>query len=221
MNYQIRCVVGTIATVFFIGFAHAASDVKRDTDKDVIWQAGVDGVEIEWDSDGTFKRIYSMFYQPVNFPDRRGINKSQIIAEEKAKAAIVRFMDQEVSSKRFVEQVDKDIETAARSQSEAGDNWNKENHRLMTESLTELTQSSASGRLRGVIALEKGYDEARQEAWVKVGISKKSMLAAQGLSEAVAANKSSETKSASNETSSRQSNLRQASEVRRSNQADW
>ena len=66
-----------------------------------VWSAGVDGVEIEWNQDGSVKRISSRYDQPVEFADRRGIHKAQIIAEEKAKAAIIRFINQDVSSERF------------------------------------------------------------------------------------------------------------------------
>ena len=207
---------------FFLIFAFTlclslqAGEIKRDTDKDVLWQAGIDGVEIEWAPDGTFNRIYSAFYQPVRFPDRSGISKAYIIAEEKAKAAIVRFMNQNASSSRLVEQVDTDSESATRTQNGNGDAISKETKRKMVETLTEITSSYASGNLRGVIILEKGYDEIKGEAWVKVGISKKTMRAADGLSKATS-KPTPETQPAPN-TGGR---MRQESEVKKSGQKDW
>ena len=48
----------------------------QSNDSGTIWQAGIDGVEIEWGPDGSFSRIYSRFSQPVEVGDRRGILKS-------------------------------------------------------------------------------------------------------------------------------------------------
>lgn len=31
------------------------------SDSSIVWQAGIDGVEIEWAPDGSFNRIYSRF----------------------------------------------------------------------------------------------------------------------------------------------------------------
>ncbi len=85
-----------------------AGDATIQNDGSVTWQAGVDGVEIEWNADGSVRRIYSRYGTPVEFPDRRGIAKAQIIAEEKAKANIVRIMSQGISSARIVGEIQTD-----------------------------------------------------------------------------------------------------------------
>ena len=127
-------------------------------------------MEIEWASDGSFNRIYSRFSQPVNFPDRQGINKAQIIAEEKAKAAIIRFMDQQVASARVVTEVQNDVGQATLSRgTKQEENVQKTSQRQMIESLSEITSSASAGKLRGVIVLERGYDQKEEVAWVKVG----------------------------------------------------
>lgn len=206
--------------LLFSTLATNAGQIIRDSDSDLIWKAGVDGVEIEWAPSGGFKRIYSAHYQPVNIPDRRGISKAQIIAEEKAKAAIVRFMDQQVSSSRLVTQIDSDIEAATVSRDANGESWTKENRRKMVEDVTEVTGSYAAGRLRGVITLEKGYDEAKSEAWVKVGISQKTMAAAQDLDDAISAAPMA-AKAGKKSEAGGTAAMRQPSEVRRSAQKDW
>jgi len=142
-----------------------------------LWRAGIDGVEVEWDKDGSVRRISSQISQPVQFPDKRGIRKAQTIAEEKAKAAIIRWLKQDSFSTRVVTEIDQDLETASRERSGEGDTWSKTNQRQMVENLTEVVGSFAKGSLRGVMILEKGYDEANEEAWVKVGISRKSIKA--------------------------------------------
>ena len=163
-----------------------AGEVTSNTDGTTVWQAGIDGVEIEWAPDGSFNRIYSRFSQPVNFPDRQGISKGQIIAEEKAKAAIIRFMQQSVASARVVAEVQNDMNQATRTK---GTNQNediqKTSQRQMLESLSEVTSSVAAGKLRGVIVLERGYDKKEEVAWVKVGISKRTMGTAAALGDAL------------------------------------
>jgi len=153
-----------------------AGDVVQAEDSRV-WRAGIDGVEVEWSTDGSVRRISSQISQPVQFPDRRGIRKAQTIAEEKAKAAIIRWIKQESFSSRVVTEIDQDLETASRERSGEGESWSKTNQRQMVENLTEVVGSFAKGSLRGVMILEKGYDEDKEEAWVKVGISKKSIAA--------------------------------------------
>jgi hypothetical protein len=101
-------------------------------------------------------------------------------------------MSQNVSSIKLVEQVDTDSEAATRLQDGSRDAITKETKRKMVETLTEITSSYAAGKLRGVIILEKGYDEKKGEVWVKVGISKKTMNAAQGLSVGIAKSSKSE-----------------------------
>ncbi len=194
-----------------------ASKVTVDSDKDIVWQAGVDGVEIEWAPDGSFKRVYSLFYSPVRFPDRAGISKAQMIAEENAKANIVRFIKQNTSDERLITQVDTDTDSAVRSQNQAGDSISKETKRTMISTLTQTTRSFASNDLRGVITLEKGYDQKREEVWVKVGISTKTMNAAQSLSNAI----STPSSDSQGRNVNSGNNLRQDSEVRKTNQKDW
>ena len=159
-----------------------AGDVSVKDDGTTTWQAGVDGVEIEWNADGSVKRIYSRYSTPVEFPDRRGIATAQIIAEEKAKAGIVRFIKQSVSSARVVAEVEADINKATQNrQTGSPAQVTKVDQRQLIQSLTEVTASFASGSLTGVIVLEKGYDKKTQEAWVVVGISQKTMKAAKAV----------------------------------------
>ena len=175
----------------------------------VLWQAGIDGVEIEFGPNGSFLRIYSKASQPVRFPDRQGIVKAQMIAEEKAKAAIVRFIEQDSLSVRVVAQVETDFEQATRKQrTSKEDQMSKINKRTLIENLTEVTTSVASGRLRGVIILERGYDEKSEEVWVKVGIGRQSLNAARELDGAI-------------QEPSVTNSPRPGSEVQRSRQKDW
>jgi hypothetical protein len=211
----IRFIAATaFALLAGVGGASAGS-VNERPDGDTVWQAGVDGVEVEWNEDGSVKRISSRFSTPVEFGDRRGISKAQIIAEEKAKAAIVRFLEQSVSSTRVTAEMQNDLNHATQER-QTGEKATvkKVDQRVMMESLTEVTTSFASGKLRGVIILEKGYDDKTDEAWVVVGISEKTIKAASGIKAM-----SQEQKPAQADGPDRLG--RQPSEVRRSNQKDW
>ncbi len=192
-----------------------AGEANLKDDGSVTWQAGVDGVEIEWNPNGSVKRIYSRYSTPVEFADRRGIAKAQIIAEEKAKAGIIRFMQQSVASTRVVAEVQSDVNKATQTRaSGTAAAVRKTDERTLIEALTEITASFAAGSLRGVIVLEKGYDQKNEEAWVVVGISDKTLKAARGVGKMISDPSSANT--------SGPDGLRtQPSEVRRSNQKGW
>ena len=143
-----------------------------------------------------------------------------MIAEENAKGNIVRFIKQNSSSDRLVTQIDTDTDTAIRTKSEAGDAISKETKRMMISTVTQATRSFASNDMRGVILLEKGYDQKKEEAWVKVGISLKTMNAAQSLSNAISA-PSTGSPIEGSKSSGSPTDLRQDSEIRKSNQKDW
>jgi hypothetical protein len=127
-----------------------------------------DGLDVEFDAQGNWNKVYSTYHQPVDFPDRRGIKKSQVIAEEKAKAQIVRHMGEMVSSERIIEELDVTLQTAERTQgSGAKDKLTKTTQRTMKDSLQEFTRSYAQKTLSGVTVFETGYDSDAEEAWVK------------------------------------------------------
>jgi hypothetical protein len=190
-----------------------------------VWQAGIDGVEIEWGPDGSFNRIYSRYSQPVAIPDRQGISKAQIIAEEKAKAAIIRFMNQEVASARVVAEIQNDMnQTISTKDADKASAITKTSQRQMIENLTEVTSSAAAGKLRGVIVLERGYDEKEEVAWVKVGISQKTMHASQSLQDALRgkSNPSAGPSSQGGPATPNSGGVRApGSEIQRSPQKDW
>ncbi len=201
-------------TLLFSPALSSAGDAKLQNDGSLTWQAGVDGVEIEWNPDGSIRRIYSKYATPVEVGDRRGIAKAQIIAEEKAKANIVRFMSQGVAASRIVAEIQVDVNKATQERQKGSATLRKVDERTLTESLTEITGSFAAGTLRGVIVLEKGYDDKAGEAWVAVGVSEKTIRASRGI-ENMTRNSAPE---GAREVPGR---LGQPGEVRRSRQSDW
>jgi hypothetical protein len=188
----------------------SAGEASIQNDGSTTWQAGVDGIEIDWMPNGSVKRISSKYATPVEFADRRGIYKAQVIAEEKAKAAIIRFVKQNLTSTRVVAEIQSDINSATQQRASGGvPQITKTDSRSLAESLTEVTTSFASGALTGVIILEKGYDAQREEAWVVVGLSDKTIQAAQGVNTMTSPRSPS-------------GGIRtQPGDVRRSNQKNW
>lgn len=206
--------LGAVASVLFSAPSWGG-DVSIQKDGATTWQAGVDGVEIEWKPDGSIKRLYSRYGQTVEFGDRRGISTAQIIAEEKAKGSIVRFMNQAVTSNRLVTEVEADLNKATQErQTGTAAKVTKVDQRTLVTALAEVTGSFAAGQLKGVIVLEKGYDEKTHEAWVVVGISDKTIKAAQGVQRML-------TDSPGDPHVGSDSTGTQPSEVRKSNQKDF
>ena len=157
--------------------SHAQSIEKAEDG--MTWQAGVDGVKIDFDNAQHVRRIYSKVAQAVTIADRRGIQTATVIAEEKAKANIIRFLRQDVVSGRAVTEVDATLSQSVQKSGTAGDGISTIDQRNIVQGLTEFTGSVSSGTLNGVVVLESGFDSRNKEAWVVAGISDKTMAAAQ------------------------------------------
>ncbi|WP_396272050.1 hypothetical protein [Hyphomonas sp.] len=155
-----------------VAFAPA---VAAQTD---VFELPLQGIQIESGANGEWERIYATGVQPVEFPDRRGITTAQRIAEQRAKAEIVKFFDQEMSAETIVSEMEATTQVSTRQLGSSGESFGKESQRVLATSLSEVLRSYSSSTLRGVMVLESGYDEASEEAWVKVGISRGSLAMA-------------------------------------------
>lgn len=208
-----RCAkLASLAAVLGCGNTFAG-DAQINTDGSMVWQAGVDGVVIEWGPDGNFQRVYASYTQPVSVPNAHGIRTAKKVAEERAKAQIVRFMEQDLTDTRVTETVTEDVQ---KSIAAAGAIVSEQASNQVINSFTEVTRSSAMGQLRGVIVLEEGYDESTKEAWVKVGLSSRTMRAAQSVRDAI-----QETAPQARDHGTPQSPTGERSHVRRTQQEDW
>ncbi len=210
-----------IAALVFAGFcafSQAQTVAKIEGGNQAVVADDGLGVELKFDANGQLLSIKSTFFHPVDFPDRRGINKAYIIAEEKAKANIARYMRQVSSSTRTVREVDDSLSKATRNSSGEGTSWSKENTRKVIESLEEVTGSSAQAVLQGVRILERSYDEKSEEAKVVVGINRQSRAGAAQLEQSMnSSNSGSKPNSTSGEA---QAFPAQPSERRRAADAD-
>jgi hypothetical protein len=150
------------------------------------------GVEVKFDNDGKLINAVSTFHEPVNFPDRSGINKAYIIAEEKAKGQLARFISQEVTSSRTVEMIDVEISKAERNRTAGASKWSKDDVREIRNTLSEISSSHAREVLKGVRVLKRYYDEKKEEVVVTIGISQKSTSASGQLKDSMSSQSSSD-----------------------------
>src|SRR5439155_22617388 len=93
------------------------------------------------------------------------------------------------------------------------DGISKEAQRKLATSLTEIMRSYSKGNLRGLTVLEVGYDEKREEAWVRVGLSRETMGIARSIQAAIQGHHSVANGTAT-ATGTREQVVRQPTEVR-------
>jgi len=166
-------IAGLLIALMSVAPASMLAQASQQAEPDESFLMPLDGLEIEFAESGDWVRIYSTYRQPVAFPDRAGLRKAYTIAGEKGKAQIIRFFKERVTSKRLIEEVSRESQNAVRSQKDGQQSVSRETQREMVESIKEFTESYSEGMLRGVTVLEQGYDEAAEEVWVKIGISRR------------------------------------------------
>ncbi len=178
-----RCIF-TLILVGLCSTSQSGVSLIKPANQAVVADDGL-GVELKFDANGQLLSLKSTFFQPVDFPDRRGINKAYIIAEEKAKANIARYLRQVSTSERTLREVDESLSNASRNSSVEGTSWTKENTRKVLESLEEVTGSRAQAVLKGVRIIERAYDERSVEVKVVVGINRQSVAGAEQLDQSM------------------------------------
>lgn len=184
MSIPLRLVAGYVGALLLASAITTtqAGQLSGGAGQSTVYAPGIDGIEFELDPQtGTIRRLYSRHVQAVLVGDRVGINKAYVMAEEKAKAAIVRFMGQTSTSVRKTTEILADVQNLSSNAGPAGGGLSSSVQRKFDENLHELTGSFAAGRLVGVTVLGRGYDERRAEVWVEVGISEKSIAVANGI----------------------------------------
>jgi hypothetical protein len=182
LSFYKKLLIGVMLMIA-ISLAATAGEVERANDGGSVWQAGIDGPKVETNPDGSFRRIYARVTHSVEFPDRKGILKAQDIAETKAKAEIMKFLTGPyVTSGKFITELSSDISSASRTRSNGADEISKVNQREMIEQVRKITTEVSSGSIPGgIVILERGYDRKEEVAWVEVGISERTMRAAQSV----------------------------------------
>ena len=139
--------------------AITAASASYADDDSLCGDAGLGGVSV----DGEKQRMTSVYYQAVKFPDRSGIRKAVIIAEERAKGEMVRYFSQNQSTMRTIEETDSESEEATRLVDENGSVMNRSITRAQAAVLTQVDASFASGDLSGMMKIEESYDSDAEE----------------------------------------------------------
>lgn len=136
-----------------------------------------EGVWLLFDTEGGFEMLVSTYKQPVNSDSKSEMRKARTIARENAKAAILKFLQNYVSSDTYSETINVEIEQFIEMSS--GDDAVVEMDIAsdVTTSLTNIVQSNAAGNLRGIETISEVYDETFGEVLVTVAISERSIAA--------------------------------------------
>ncbi len=153
------------------------------------YQMPARGIRIETNPNGAWQRIYATGRQPVGSTDRRAITLAQRIAEQRAKAQIVDFLNQDVSHEVLVRELDSSTSSGQSTEPASASPSTPAPTRALVSSLEETIRSVSRGTLRGVVVLGSGYDERTEEAWVEVGITQPGLGIARSVEEASPARK--------------------------------
>lgn len=135
------------------------------------------GVTYELNEQGEFKNIRSTAEADLEFGDRKDIRTATQKAQLRAKANIAKFLNERITSDEVVENITNTI-THTTGQS-------KEAVRDTVETHTETIKNSAEAWLKGAIVLKTDVNKDEKYVQVEMGISEKTMKAADGLNGAL------------------------------------
>ena len=165
-----RILFYTVALIsaFFTTAAYGESDTYCGAD-------GLSGISV----DSERKLLVAVYYQAVLFPDKSGIRRAAIVAEERAKSEIIRYFDAYQTTSRKISETDSSSQSATRIVDENGQTTNREITREQSMVLDQVDRSMAVGNLRGLQKIEESYDADGEEICVAMAFSAKSNEAAQ------------------------------------------
>jgi hypothetical protein len=168
---QQRTHMKTFAALLLAAANIAVAHAQQPT---VTFELPVQGITVEAGPDGRFDRLYATGVAPVDFNDRRGIAAGQRLAELRAKAELIKFLGERMSDETIASELETTSEVSSRTLvgSESRERTLK---RTVARTISQILRTRTEGALTGVQVLEAGYDETREEAWVKVGFSRTSI----------------------------------------------
>lgn len=136
---------------------------------DIPWP---EGVTIELDDEAPYKfiRLRSIGESDLLIGDRKDVQRATKVATLKAKAAIARYIGEDVNTEEVVEQIS---ESAQQSNGKV-----TTVSRQDVEKLIETIHNSSSEFMKGVIVLEQNVDQVSNRVIVTVGTSEKTQRAA-------------------------------------------
>lgn len=122
-----------------------------------------EGVSIELDSDNHFVRLKAVGESRLLIGDRADVQRGIKVATLKAKAAIARYVAEDVSSEEVLTQAAESTQTSNGQVSGIT--------RSDAEKLTETIKNSSGSLLKGIVVLEQGVEQDNHRVVVTVGTS--------------------------------------------------
>jgi hypothetical protein len=133
---------------------------------------GPEGVTLELDDEAPHKliRLRAIGESAIPLGDRKDVQRATKIATLKAKAAISKYLNEDIKTEEVVEQISESIQQSDGQVSTAS--------RHDVERLVETIRDSSSAFMKGVIVLEQNVDQTNKRVIVTIGTSEKSQQAA-------------------------------------------
>ena len=133
---------------------------------------GPEGVTIELNDDLPHKliRLRAIGESDIPIGDRKDVQRATKVATLKAKAAISKYLGEDIKTEETVEQISESIQQTNGQVSMVS--------RQDVERLVETIRDSSSAFMKGIIVLEQNVDQANKRVIVTVGTSEKTQKAA-------------------------------------------
>jgi len=179
-----------VAVMFYSGQVFAQSK-GSDSIPVIIHTDSIGGVKVEYDEYGSWRRMRTTGESELLFGSPSDIRRAKKKSVLRAKAALVKFMKQTITSSEHLENVANTISNEQRK----GGKYSKDALKKTLEDESEMISGSADGILRGIIVLEEKVDKNNQNVWVTLGVSRRTVQAATGLKRSINSPKSSSQRS--------------------------
>ena len=176
-----RFMTMVVVAVIFYSSQVLAQSQGSDSIPTIIHTDSIGGVKVEYDEFGSWLRMRSTGEAELPFGSPSDIRRAKKKSILRAKAALVQFMKQTITSSEHLE----DVANTIYNEQRKGGKYSQEAVRKTLEDESEMISGSAEGILRGVIVLEEKVDKNNQNVWVTLGVSRKTVRAAAGLKKSI------------------------------------
>ena len=155
--------------------------INHNTQKEasIVYQEPTTGIEIVFTPDGTnWEKIIANGESELLFGDRKDVRKATSKAILRAKANIAKFMQEKLTTTETLEEITKTIANSINSNGTVS----TAAERKTVETVIESISNSSEAILKGIIVLEQQINQEDKYVKIQVGVSRKTMKAADSLS---------------------------------------
>ena len=179
----------TLGMISIVGLAYAApqnvqqgnaqpSAQTAQTESPIVYQEPTTGVEIVFAPDGkNWDKIIANGESELLFGDRKDVRKATSKATLRAKANIAKFMKEKLKTTETLEEITKTISSSTNSNGSVSTGAERKTVETMIESIS----NSSEAILKGILVLEQQINQKDKYVKMQVGVSRKTMKAADGL----------------------------------------